>query len=251
MQKLLSIILALAMYFAFGAVSGPVESDADWFEVTENTVLTISLPAIPSTGYEWSFDISDPEVLELITMEYVADVHSEDMTGSGGTWVASFRGLKEGTATLLLTKAASYDETSIADQRKLEINVDDDLSLMVWDVDNGAELLWFELSEDETVITVRLPANETTGYAWGFASEPEIMEHITEEYLPDEGEDMMVGQGGTWVASFRAIPGMSGETQLILSYQRAWETDPIEVRTLVLTVDDDGTLEIAGVALDK
>lgn len=250
MQKLFIIFLVLAMYFSFAPASGPISIDPDWIDLNEQTVLTIRLPANPTTGYEWSFDIADPDVLELITMEYIADAHSQKITGSGGTWVASFRGLNAGTTALTLIYAAIYDDTSIADVRILEVHVAEDLSITASNLDDDSAV-WYEQSEDKTAITVRLPANATTGYAWNFASEPEIMEHVTETYLPDEGEPMLVGQGGTWVANFRAVPGKSGDTELILSYQRTWESEPIDVRTLALTVNEDGTLEIQAITIEK
>ena len=44
-----------------------------------------------------------------------------------------------------------------------------------------AEENWYELSADDTVMTVRLPGNELSGLAWEYEiSAPESMELITE-----------------------------------------------------------------------
>lgn len=110
---------------------------------------------------------------------------------------------------------------------------------------------WVEVTE-EMVLVVSLPANPSTGYEWSFLiSKPDVLELITAEYVPEGGSEMTVGQGGTWIASFRAVPGMSGDTDLVLSYQRTWETDPIKTRTLTLFISEDGSLEIRDVRTDQ
>ena len=58
---------------------------------------------------------------------------------------------------------------------------------------------WYELSEDECVLTVRLDANPTTGYEWSYAfSDDTALELLTDEYVEDahaEGEPADVRPG--------------------------------------------------------
>lgn len=78
---------------------------------------------------------------------------------------------------------------------------------------------WYELSANDTVLTVRLDANPSTGYYWDFKiSKPEILEFLTMEYVQDEAPAGMVGVGGTWVASFKSTFVQTGNTSLTLNY---------------------------------
>lgn len=96
-----------------------------WYELSGgDTVLTVSLPANPSTGHFWDFKISDPEVFELITMEYIRNDAPAGIVGTGGTWVASFKGTfqKAGSTTLTLNYTAP-DQTTIAETHSLDLYI--------------------------------------------------------------------------------------------------------------------------------
>lgn len=112
MKKPLSMILALLLALAFGAAAYAEEA-APWYELDEaDEVLTVRLPANPTTGYEWTFEISDSEALELVTQEYVQDEAGQEMVGVGGTWVASFHGTfaKAGHVDLTLKYKRSFEQ---------------------------------------------------------------------------------------------------------------------------------------------
>jgi len=107
--------------------------------------------------------------------------------------------------------------------------------------------LWYELSEDNKILTIRLEANATTGYDWKTnISAPEGMELITEEYLVPNTE--MLGAGGIWVASFRALGETEHTEHLTFSYERASEEMAVSLATIDLTAHADGTLTIDGAA---
>ena len=247
MKALMTTVLLLFLAFTIVPGTGPAEMNPDWMEVEEGKILTVRLPANPTTGYEWTFSISDPEVLELITSEYTPDAGSENLDGAGGTWTASFRGTASGLATLTLTYAASYDPTMVGDQVDIQVNVLDDLSLLTINVDEGA-LPWYESNPDKTVLVIRLPANETTGYAWQYTIEPEILELVTATYEEDSSAEQLLGAGGTWIASFRGVPGSSGEAALVLKYQRSGDANATETRVLTIQVSEDGVLEVLATA---
>lgn len=115
MKKLLSLALALLFILTSCAVAYAEQEQAepDWYELDENEeVLTIRLPANLTTGYEWTFEISDPEALELVTQEYIEDENGQQLVGVGGTWAASFHGTfaKAGDVDLTLTYKRSFEE---------------------------------------------------------------------------------------------------------------------------------------------
>ena len=89
-----------------------------------------------------------------------------------------------------------------------------------------AEENWYELSADDTVMTVRLPSNELSGLAWEYEiSAPESMELITEETIV--GEDQGVGgTPTTFVASFRAIGSEGDHVSLIFRLTAEGEEAP-------------------------
>ena len=89
-----------------------------------------------TTGYEWTFTSTDESAVELITSEYVEDEADADLVGVGGTYVASFRGLKQTADTLELTFSygRSWEEKPI-EMRTLTLSVDQDNKLSVERVD--------------------------------------------------------------------------------------------------------------------
>ncbi|MDO4489403.1 MAG: protease inhibitor I42 family protein, partial [Eubacteriales bacterium] len=70
----------------------PTECDypKDIIEVTDNKeVMTVRLEANSTTGYSWQWKISDEEVFEFLTGEYIAP--NDGALGAPGQWVGSFK----------------------------------------------------------------------------------------------------------------------------------------------------------------
>ena len=77
---------------------------------------------------------------------------------------------------------------------------------------------WYELSEDECVLTVRLDANATTGYEWTYSfSDDKALELLTEEYVEYEHPEGEVGVGGYWAASFMGTFETAGNVDLTVT----------------------------------
>ena len=113
------------------------DPDAAWYEIDPDTgVLTVRLSANASTGYEWTFTTTDDQAVELLTSEYVEDEAEEGLVGVGGTYVASFRGLKQTADTVELTFSygRSWEEKPV-EMRTLTLSVDQDSKLSVERVD--------------------------------------------------------------------------------------------------------------------
>lgn len=104
------------------------------------------------------------------------------------------------------------------------------------------ELAWYELDEEEAVLTVRLPADPTTGYGWNFTiSDPEALELATMEYISEGNSEV---EGGTWVASFIGTFKKSGNVDLTLEYTRSGDDAPAETRRVTVFVVENNQLEI-------
>lgn len=113
---------------------------------------------------------------------------------------------------------------------------------------------FYELDEGQSVLTVRLPANPTTGYEWSCEiSDAQLLKMDASEYIPDEVAEGVVGSGGMWVASFSdAITeeGMGGRVTLTLRYIRPFEQgspEPVMGCALDIWVDESGQLAVDGI----
>lgn len=107
------------------------------------------------------------------------------------------------------------------------------------------EEAWYELSGEDEVVTVRLPANETTGYQWFYTfSDEETLELVTQEYVQDEAEEGETGVGGTWVASFKGTFEKAGNVTLTLDYAQGETEEPEETKVLNLFVVENNGLQV-------
>lgn len=82
----------------------PAEA-AEWHEVQDG-ILTVRLPLV-TEGYAWQVSVGDDAVVELLTQE-----------DSDGTYVASFRALKDGEATVSFSYA---DGAALSEIRTLQV----------------------------------------------------------------------------------------------------------------------------------
>jgi len=252
MKKLLVAILVLMFILTFPVYGFTEEPATTWYELNEQQmVLTLTLPANPSTGYAWEYTISDEESLVLVKEEYIPDENSGDLIGSGGTWAASFIGKKPGDVEITLRYKRGWEDV-IADTRWAAVHVSEDKRLTVEfsSVISEVQSPWYELSEAQEVLTIRLPSNPTTGYVWEYSISNEgAFELLTQEYEPDENTEGLVGAGGTWVASFIGTTKTSDTVELTLNYKRNWEAEAIEARQIELLVLEDNHLEIVSAGI--
>ncbi len=241
MKRVLTLCLSVCMLLALCCGVQAEAIEGDWFELSaENTVLTVRLPGDETSGYAWNAELSDADVLELVTMEY-----------ADGQWVASYKatGKKAGLAELCLSyekegafpAATAVLDLSVSDAQKIEIESSKY-------VETYADT-WVEMSEDARTITVRLDANATTGYSWTYEiDDPAVLELVTEEYVADENAEGLLGVGGEWVASFHGLK--AGTATLSLYYTGMDDEAPVDARMLEITVAEDTTLTLDFVEMD-
>jgi len=92
----------------------------------------------------------------------------------------------------------------------------------------------------ETIITsieqefvIALDSNPTTGYDWEENHDPYKLILIEKKYESNEKAEGLVGAGGTQY--FRFTSQKTGETEIIFTYKRPWETEILEQK--VFSVD--------------
>jgi inhibitor of cysteine peptidase len=92
-------------------------------------------------------------------------------------------------------------------------------------------------AEEKQTLLVKLAGNITTGYSWGLRKlEGEAIEMVGKpEYVADKAPQKMVGSGGVFHLTFRAIK--PGKATIALGYARPWEKDTPPAKTFALTVE--------------
>lgn len=113
---------------------------------------------------------------------------------------------------------------------------------------DASKAMWYELSGDDTILTVRLPGNNKDGMDWEFEiSNPEALELITHEVIEGESEGM-AGSPTTYVASFMSTASAGNNVSLILRYATDEPTEaPFATRVLELKISADNVISVASV----
>lgn len=119
------------------------------------------------------------------------------------------------------------------------------------DAADAVETAWYELSADNTVLTVRLPGNNKDGMDWNFEiSNPDALELITQEVIEGESEGM-AGAPTTYAASFMSTASAKNTVSLILRYATEDPAEaPFATRVLELNIAEDNTIAVTSV-LDR
>ena len=113
---------------------------------------------------------------------------------------------------------------------------------------DASEAMWYELSGEDTILTVRLPGNNKDGMDWEFEiSNPEALELLTHEVIEGESEGM-AGSPTTYVASFMSTTSAGNNVSLILRYATDEPTEaPFATRVLELNISADNVISVASV----
>ncbi len=93
-------------------------------------ITNISIEGNPTTGYQWSAVVENPNVASLVSVEYIVDDYEGDTmpAGLGGTYFFCFRAVGEGETTVNFSYARSWEDEAI-ETEQLRLIVDKDLSI--------------------------------------------------------------------------------------------------------------------------
>ncbi|MBU4313607.1 MAG: protease inhibitor I42 family protein [Actinobacteria bacterium] len=85
----------------------------------------------------------------------------------------------------------------------------------------------FELEKGER-INIKLESNPTTGYSCilGGETDTSVVSLFDSKFVQTEKEEELVGTGGYEIFTFKAEN--SGQTEIILTYQRPWEEEELK-----------------------
>jgi inhibitor of cysteine peptidase len=105
--------------------------------------------------------------------------------------------------------------------------------------------------EEGDLLTVRLPANPSTGYAWSQRqSEGGVLGQLGEPNFVSGSQAGIVGAPGTMVWKFQA--SKVGSTQLSFNYARPWETNaPASVVNYSVLVRDNSSAMLSVTEADQ
>lgn len=114
-------------------------------------------------------------------------------------------------------------------------------TVYLFDQTNNNETYPVELDAE---LRLKLPGNPTTGYTWILDTTPGIV-ILNESYLPDDTSGKLVGSGGTYLWTMKAVqPG----NQIISGiYVRPWESNLTDAATFTLTLEVGEVLTPPGV----
>ena len=131
MKKVSSIILALVLLLTSAVAFAEVVADEKDFVIT--------MSGNPTTGYDWIFAVGD-ETLVAIEQEFltggdidkIAGVEptAEPITGAGGLFVFTIKGLKPGETVLAFEYKQPWDDESTVVGLTYIVRVNEDLSVV-------------------------------------------------------------------------------------------------------------------------
>ena len=65
-------------------------------QAQSSKVYKINLKGNPTTAYDWSYEVSSPDVVKLVSKDYKSDLHNDGAMGVGGIYTYKFAGVKAG-----------------------------------------------------------------------------------------------------------------------------------------------------------
>ena len=217
---------------------------------TEEDTLRVLLPANPSTGFEWTYEIGDPTVLECTESGFLPP--ADPMPGAPGHYSAAFRALLPNAQTTLSLNYARSWEGEAVETLYLLITTDEDrcLSAAVTEStifapdDPSEDEPLPTLEADEGLLTVRLEGNPSTGYEWtAEIGDEAVLKPLGVTCLPDETEEPVDGAGCLYEFRFEALAPNS-TTALSFRYARSWENEPIDQLNFIVFTDAESNINI-------
>lgn len=89
--------------------------------------LSVSLPANPTTGYQWEVQV---EGAGYKVEDTYYEAPKGNLVGAGGTWHGIFSGFEEGSTTITLSYKRSWDVHSTVEERIYRVLADKDGNIL-------------------------------------------------------------------------------------------------------------------------
>lgn len=84
---------------------------------------TIKLDENRTTGYQWSYAVSDEKIVSISKDDYVTDEANENVEGAGGQRVLTFKANATGNTTINMVYERSWEKNEDDEKLSYEIEV--------------------------------------------------------------------------------------------------------------------------------
>jgi len=118
-----ALMLVIGMTAGCAAKASVYGKDDKNITVKAGESFVIQLDENPTTGYQWAVTISDESIVKLDKDDYQQQSAESGVVGAGGTRILTFKGLKQGTATVTLSYERSFEENSSVETLKYQVTV--------------------------------------------------------------------------------------------------------------------------------
>ena len=191
--------------------------------------LAVRLPAPPSAGRGWRVAINDPDILRSAG-EARLEPAGTDLVGSIGSEVFEFKAARAGQSTLGLVSGNPADPAAPPGSLFRVAVVVEQVpgppgAVSLGESDDGSK----QYVVQGDTISVRLPANVTTGYSWAVAqAAPGVLKAGAEPKM-EKPAGSAPGRGGFQSFEFPVVG--AGQGWLRLVYRRPFEKDVAPVKS--------------------
>ncbi len=127
MLTVLTVMMAAVMMIGCAA---PAAALAKVYDEDDNTIFakpgeefTIKLDENPTTGYQWSYAITDGKIVSLSKDEFVTDEADKNVDGAGGQRVLTFKANAAGNTTINMVYERSWEKNEDDEKLSFEIEV--------------------------------------------------------------------------------------------------------------------------------
>lgn len=230
LKKILALALACALLLGSVAYAQDPASS-----------VTLTYWDNPTTGYSWTYTVSDDTLLSVTDNGYTADANASQAAGVGGTHSWTLAGKAEGDVSITFQYGQAWEGGEQEDPFTIAYHVDASLALERTEIDGLPERYQPEKG------VVALFENATTGYQWAYTADvsgilaPEWDAYIAPDTEAQDGETK-VGESGYHVWIFNAEK--PGKVTLTFTYVRSWETDVKPEATVTYTFDVSDNLTV-------
>ncbi len=126
MLTVLTVMMAAVMLIGCAA---PAAALAKVYDEDDNTIFakpgeefTIKLDENPTTGYQWSYAITDEKIVSMSKDEYVTDEADKNVEGAGGQRVITFKANAAGYTAINMVYERSWEKNE--DDKKLSFDIE-------------------------------------------------------------------------------------------------------------------------------
>ncbi len=122
MKRLVCLIIIIGSFACTESKEGRKETLKPDYAIKEGASFSITLSSNPSTGYSWQWaNKKSITIIDTSKWEYLAT--NNELIGSGGQEVWTFKGVKTGVDSIILKYARPWDTLSTVETKKIMVQV--------------------------------------------------------------------------------------------------------------------------------